>query len=134
MPIPIRQTKLRRGDRVKLEQLVRSRTTPQRVVERAKVVLASADGISGNQICAQIGVSRVSAVRWLDRYDAEGIDAVVGERRRLFRISLAGIVFGDGCHGRGDRPLQSPAGFRFRGYCGEGSSLLLCRHQFCILI
>jgi transposase len=85
MPIPIRQTELRRGDRVRLEQLVRSRTTPQRVVERAKVVLASADGISGNQICAQIGVSRVSVVRWLDRYDAEGIDAVVGDRPRSGR-------------------------------------------------
>jgi transposase len=85
MPLPIRQTKLRRGDRAKLERLVRSRTTPQRVVERAKVVLASADGISGNQICAQLGVSRVSVVRWLDRYDAEGIVAVLGDRPRSGR-------------------------------------------------
>ncbi len=51
MTYPIRRTRLRRGDRVKLERIVRSHTTPQRVVERAKIVLASASGISGNQIC-----------------------------------------------------------------------------------
>lgn len=85
MPIPIRRTKLRRGDRAELERLVRARTTAQRVAQRARVVLASANGTSGNQICAEVGVSRVSVVRWLNRYDAEGIAAVLSDRPRSGR-------------------------------------------------
>ena len=44
MPLSIRVTTLRRGDRATLERWVRSRTTPQRLFERACIVLASADG------------------------------------------------------------------------------------------
>ncbi len=64
MPVPIRIIALRRGDRKRLEQLVRARTTAQRVVEQAKIVLASAGGDAGNTICAQLGVSRPTVARW----------------------------------------------------------------------
>ena len=85
MGLPIRRIRLRRGDRVTLEQLIRSRTSAQRVVERAKVILASAGGVSGNQICATVGVSRPTVVRWLNRYEAEGMAAVWGDRPRSGR-------------------------------------------------
>lgn len=45
MPLPIRVTEVRRGDRATLERWVRSRATSHRVVERARIVLASAAGI-----------------------------------------------------------------------------------------
>jgi transposase len=70
---------------VKLERLIRSRTTPQRVVERARIVLSSADGESGNTICQEVGVSRPTVTRWLDRYDAGGIEALIGDRPRSGR-------------------------------------------------
>lgn len=70
---------------MKLERLIRSRTTPQRVAERAEVVLASADGISGNEICVTVGISRPSVIRWLNRYEAEGLAAVLGDRPRSGR-------------------------------------------------
>jgi transposase len=70
---------------VKLERIVRSRTTPHRVVERAKIVLASADGTSGNQICEEVGVSRPTVTRWLDRYEAGGVSALLGDRPRSGR-------------------------------------------------
>jgi transposase len=70
---------------VKLEQIERSRTSPQRMVERAKVLLASADGISGNEIAATVGVSRITVLRWLNRYEEEGITAVLGDRPRSGR-------------------------------------------------
>jgi hypothetical protein len=53
----IRIVQLREGDRTKLERLVRSRTTEQRVVERARIVLASADGLKNAEICASVGVA-----------------------------------------------------------------------------
>ena len=85
MPLPIRSIALRRGDRSRLERLVRSRTTEQRVVERAQIVLASAAGDSGNAICAQLGVSRPTVSRWLDRYEAEGLAGLIADRPRAGR-------------------------------------------------
>ena len=46
------------------------RTTPQRVVERANIVLCSAEGRSGSAICREVGVSRPTVTQWLDRYEA----------------------------------------------------------------
>ena len=65
MPLPIRVTQLRRGDLVILEHWVRARTTPRRVMERAHIVLASAEGRSGDAICTALRVSRPTVTRWL---------------------------------------------------------------------
>ena len=92
MPLPIRIIALRRGDRRRLERLVRSRTTAHRVVERAQIVLASAAGTAGNAICAQLQVSRPTVSRWLDRYDTAGIAGLEADRPRAGRpkrITLA---------------------------------------------
>ena len=85
MPLPIRVTVLRRGDRARLDALSRSRTVAQRVVERARIVLRSADGQSGLQICAELGVSRPMVTCWLDRYSVEGIACLAVDRPRSGR-------------------------------------------------
>lgn len=85
MPLPIRVVRLRRGDRSRLQQLTRSRTTSHRVVERARIVLASAAGESGSQICATLGVSRPTVTLWLDRYEADGIPGLLTDRPRSGR-------------------------------------------------
>jgi transposase len=85
MPLPIRVTELRRGDRAILEHWVRARTTPHRLVERARIVLASADGHGGDAIGAMLGVSRPTVSRWLDRYDAEGAAGLAADRPRSGR-------------------------------------------------
>ena len=85
MPLPIRVTELRRGDRARLEQWIRGRTTPRRLVERARIVLASADGASGDMICRTLGVSRPTVSRWLDRYDADGAPGLEADRPRSGR-------------------------------------------------
>ena len=68
-----------------MQQLVNKRTTPQRVVERAKIVLPSAQGLSGSAICAAVGVSRPTVTQWLDRYEADGIEALLQDRPRSGR-------------------------------------------------
>ncbi len=85
MGLPIRRIRLRRGDRERLETLVSGRTTPRRVVERASIVLCSAEGESGTSICTRVGVSRPTVTLWLDRYDADGIEALVQDRPRSGR-------------------------------------------------
>ena len=92
MPLPIRTIVLRRGDRRRLEQVVRSRTTAHRVVERAQIVLASAAGTAGSAICAQLQISRPTVSRWLDRYEADGVAGLEVDRPRAGRpkrISVA---------------------------------------------
>lgn len=85
MPKPIRITQLRPGDRSELLKLVRSRTAPQRTVERAKIVLGSAAGKPASVISAETGVSRPKVRRWLNRYDAEGLAGIYAERPRQGR-------------------------------------------------
>ena len=85
MGLPVRRIRLRRGDRRRLQGLVNKRTTPQRVVERARIVLGSAQGLSGSMICEDVGVSRPTVTQWLDRYEAEGIEALLRDRERSGR-------------------------------------------------
>ncbi len=66
-------------------QLVKKRTTPQRVAERAKIVLGSADGRSSSAICAQVGVTKPTVRKWLDRYETGGIGALLEDRPRSGR-------------------------------------------------
>lgn len=76
MPIPTRVIRLRRGDRKRLEGWVRTRTTPQRQVERARIVLGSADRKSSYELAEELNLSRPTIQRWLDRYEAEGIEGL----------------------------------------------------------
>jgi transposase len=85
MPLPIRRTQLRRGDRAKLTRLVRSRTAPRRLVDRARIVLGSADGKSGTALCTEVGVSRPTVTVWLDRYAAGGFAALLSDQPRSGR-------------------------------------------------
>ena len=85
MGLPIRRVRLRRGECRRLQQWANNRTTPQRVVERAKIVLSSAQGLSGSAICAAVGVSRPTVTQWLDRYEADGIEALLQDRPRSGR-------------------------------------------------
>jgi transposase len=85
MPLPVRVIKLKRGDRATLEAWVRGRTTPRRVVERARIVLASADGVAGAAICTAVGVSRPTVCLWLNRYEAEGCEGLATDRPRSGR-------------------------------------------------
>ncbi len=71
-----RITELRSGDRELLEQWIRSRTAAQRVVERARIVLASSEGHSTKEICEAVGVSPPTVRCWLDRYEAGGVAAL----------------------------------------------------------
>ncbi len=82
MPLPIRTVQVSRRDRAALEALIRTRTAAQRVVERAKIVLAASAGLSGNSICQRLGVSRPTVLLWLNRYEAEGLDGLLIDRPR----------------------------------------------------
>ena len=67
---------MKRGDRTKLEGTGRSRTAPRRQVERARVVLGAAAGRSGYELSDELVLSRPTIQRWLDRYEARGLEGL----------------------------------------------------------
>lgn len=72
----IRIVELTERERAVLEERARSQTLPKREVERAQIVLLSAQGKSNAEIQSALGVSRTKVQRWLDRYEEGGSEAV----------------------------------------------------------
>jgi transposase len=64
-------------DRRELERVVRSRTAERRAVERARIVLAAAEGRSAARIASEVGCSERTVWKWRRRFER---DALVGLR------------------------------------------------------
>ena len=67
---------LRDGDRARLEALARMSTAPAGLVQRARIVLLAARGVSNTDIAEQVGASRPTVLKWRDRYAELGIEAL----------------------------------------------------------
>jgi transposase len=59
-------------ERAKLEQIVRAKTAPVRLAERARIVLLSLEGLTAPQIAARVGSSAATARQWIKRFNAAG--------------------------------------------------------------
>src|SRR5712664_3296882 len=81
----IEQISISAADRERLEQLVRDRNTPQKVVWRARIVLLAADGLTAVAIAAATGKSVLTVRRWRRRYMAKGVDGLLKDATRLSR-------------------------------------------------
>lgn len=57
----------------------------RRLVDRARIVLASADGLSSRGISAEYGIPRATVLLWKRRYEAEGIEGIRQDRPRSGR-------------------------------------------------
>ena len=64
---------LTENQKTMLNELSRSRTAPMREVERAKVLIGYADGISITDLQRQIGVSRPMIYKCIDKALAAGV-------------------------------------------------------------
>ena len=59
--------------RTTLEHWARGRSTPVRLMQRAKIVLLAADGLENTDIAPAVGCTRQTVARWRDRYVALGL-------------------------------------------------------------
>ena len=63
--------------RATLQHWVRAPTTPQRVVQRSRIVLMALDGIGEDEIAASLDVSRPTVKLWTERFEASGPDGLL---------------------------------------------------------
>jgi len=70
------------ADRERLAAIAQDRNRPQKHVQRAKIVLLSADRLTALEIAARSGVSRPSVWRWQQRFAEEGVDGLLRDKTR----------------------------------------------------
>lgn len=71
-------------DRHCLESLVRRRRAEQRMVLRARIVLAAAGGEENASIAGGLAVALNTVIKWRKRFHDEGMDGL-GDRKRSGR-------------------------------------------------
>lgn len=73
---------LRTLDRERLEAVVADRNRVRKHVERAQVVLVSAQGGSVQSVAARLGISRPMVWRWQQRFAEAGVDGLLRDKTR----------------------------------------------------
>jgi len=81
-------------DRRTLQRWSRGRSTPARLVTRAKIVLRAAEGQENQQIAGELGITRHAVGRWRKRFADAGLagiqkDAARGGRKPTVRERMA---------------------------------------------
>ena len=61
------------ADRAELERCARAKGASARVVERARIVLLAADGLTGAQIAERAGCTEPTVIKWRRRYTEAGL-------------------------------------------------------------
>jgi len=72
----IKRIEVSAEDRVELERIARAVSSEVRLVERARIVLAAAEGLKGKEIAARVGCSEPTVVKWRGRYAERGIEGL----------------------------------------------------------
>ncbi len=73
---------LTQEQRTALTRLVKGRRTEVRVVARAQIVLAAANGLENQEIADDLDVTRETVGRWRSRFAAEGVAGILKDRPR----------------------------------------------------
>src|SRR3954471_20779004 len=73
------------ADRARLEAVVADRNSPQKHVWRARIVLATADGLGTGEIVRRTGKSKPCVRRWQERFVREGVAGLLRDKTRPLR-------------------------------------------------
>ena len=74
------------ADRAELQALITDRNTPRKLVWRAGIVLATADGHGTFEVMRRANTSKPTVWRWQERYLAEGVDGLKRDKTRPSRV------------------------------------------------
>jgi transposase len=68
------------AEREQLTAIAADRNRPRKHVERARIVLASADRHSAQRVAQSIGVSRPTVWRWQQRFAESGVEGLLRDK------------------------------------------------------
>ncbi len=68
-------------DRCELERIVRASSSEVRLVERARIVLAASEGLTGSEIAERVGCAERTVKKWRPRYARDGIEGLADAPR-----------------------------------------------------
>lgn len=80
-------------ERVTLTKWARGRSTPSRLVQRAKIVLAAADGHENRKIAAELGCTRRTVGTWRNRFVTERLSGIEHDAPRGGRTPTQRVRF-----------------------------------------
>src|SRR5881397_185313 len=89
---------IRPRQRKALQHILRSRKAQQRLVLRARIVLAAADGKANRSIARELNVSRPTVLQWRRRFESQGVEGLKhdaprpGRPRRIDARKVEAIV------------------------------------------
>lgn len=63
-------------ERQKLEETIHSRTAPYREMQRARLILLAAEGMTNTAIAQEVGLSRAMVVEWRQRFAKSRLDGL----------------------------------------------------------
>jgi putative transposase len=78
---PLPELSLSASERDELVSITRSRSLPQTLATRARIVLFAADGLSNTAIAARLGLSRPTVGIWRQRYVTQRVPGLYDEPR-----------------------------------------------------
>src|SRR5436305_145827 len=81
MPTHAPLIEISEDDRLKLQTWAKSRTMQKQIVDRAKMVLACADGKPVKDIAADFGTYPNKVIFWRKRFETQGIDGLFDFQR-----------------------------------------------------
>jgi transposase len=70
------------GQKRRLEDLVRAGKTPQKVVQRANIILLAASGMSNNRIAKAVKTTRPTVLVWRARFEQFGCPGLLKDLQR----------------------------------------------------
>ena len=70
------------AERAQLAAIAADRNRPRKHVERARIILASADRHSAQQVAQRIGISRPTVWRWQQRFAEMGVEGLLRDKTR----------------------------------------------------
>jgi transposase-like protein len=73
-------------DKRQLEAYGRGRSTPTRLVQRAKIVLLATEGKENREIAAELGIMRHTVGRWRSRFARLGLSGIEKDAPRSGRL------------------------------------------------
>ena len=68
--------------RAELAEIVNDRSRPLKHIQRARIVLLSAERLSVLEVSRRVGISRPAVWRWQQRYGEEGVEGLLRDKTR----------------------------------------------------